>query len=141
MIRAIEEHIDPRTVSRQVRFDVLVHDGNVVDPVQAPCDPGLVGHDCDRDADPVEPGNRAWRPFDEIDSVDGTDVSVVSNYRAVAIKEDARPQVRALWVAHRTPFRPAGIIGRSACQLQHTHRLLRMRQFGGGCQGQPSTAS
>ena len=97
MVRAIQKQVDARPVLGQTRFDVLVHTSNVVDPVQAPRDPGLVGHHCDWDAGPIEPGNRLRRPFDELDPVDRADVSVVNDYRAVAIKKDAGPQMRARW--------------------------------------------
>ncbi len=46
-----------RPVLGQALSDVPVHLGDVVDPVQATGDPGLVGHDRDRDAGPVEPGD------------------------------------------------------------------------------------
>jgi hypothetical protein len=101
MVWAIHEQVYARTVRCQLRFDVLVHTSNVVDPVQASCDPGLVSHHCNWDAGPIEPGNRTRCPFDELDSVDRADVSVVDDYRAVAIKEDARPQMRASLVVHQ----------------------------------------
>jgi hypothetical protein len=84
-----------------MRLDVLVHTSNVVDPVQASCDPGLIGHYGNGDADPIEPGNRIRGPFDELDSVDRAHVSVVNDYRAVAIKEDAGPQMRVLSAVHQ----------------------------------------
>ena len=101
MVRAIQKQVDVRTVPCQMRFDVLVHTGNVVDPVQASCDPSLVCHHCNWDAGPIEPGNRTRCPFDELNSVDRADVSVVNDYRAVAIKEDAGPQMRALLGVHQ----------------------------------------
>jgi hypothetical protein len=96
MVWAIQEQVDARTVACQVRFDMLVHTSNVVDPVQASCHPGLVGHHGNREAGLIEAGNRARCPFDELDPVDRAHVSVVNDYRAVAIKEDAGPQRLAL---------------------------------------------
>ena len=80
-----------RPVFGQVRFDVLVHLGDVVDPVPAARDPGLVGDDGDGDAGPVERGDGIRRPVDELDAVDRAHVPVVDDYRAVAIKQNARP--------------------------------------------------
>ncbi len=80
-----------RTVLGQVRFDVLVYLDDIVDPVAAARDPGLVGDDGDGDAGPVERGDGLRRPVDELNAVDRAHVPVVDDYRAVAIKQDARP--------------------------------------------------
>jgi hypothetical protein len=101
MARAIQKQVDARAVPCQMRLDVLVHTSNVVYPVQASCDPGLVGHHRNWDAGPVESGNRTRCPFDKLDSVDRADVSVVNDYRAVAIKEDAGSQMCTLSAVHQ----------------------------------------
>src|SRR5689334_15346535 len=84
-----------------MRLNVLVHTRNVVDPIQASCDPGLVGHYPNGDAGPIEPGNRIRCPFGELDPIDRAHVTVVDDYRAVAIKKDARPRRRALSGVHQ----------------------------------------
>ena len=85
MVWAIQKDVDAGPVPGQVRGDVLVHASNVVDPVQAPGDPGLVGHHCDWDVSPVEPGNRFRRPRDELHPVNRAHVSVIDDNRAVTI--------------------------------------------------------
>ncbi len=75
---------------RKALCDVLVHPDNVVDPVQAPRDPGLVGQHRNWDTSPIEFGDRLWCPFDELHPVDRADVSVINDYRAVAIEKDPR---------------------------------------------------
>jgi hypothetical protein len=105
-------------------LDVLVHAGNVVDSVQALGNPGLVGHHCDWDAGPVEPGNRLRRPFDELHPADRAHISVVDDYRAVTIKKDARLQWRARWRAHRSApsrERRAGVNPARAHRSPRTH--------------------
>ena len=92
MIRAIQKQVNARTVFSQLLFDVLMDTSNVVDPVKTPCDPSLVGHHRNREAGPIEPGNRLCCPFDELDSVDRADVPVVNDNGAVAVKEDTGPR-------------------------------------------------
>jgi hypothetical protein len=101
MVRATQKQVDVRPIPCQTRFDVLVHTSNVVEPVQATRDTGLVGHHRNWDASSIEPGNRLRCPFDELDPVDRADVSVVNDYRAVAIEEDTGPQMRALLGEHQ----------------------------------------
>src|ERR1700683_1415083 len=103
-------------------FDVLVHTSNVVDPVQASCHPGLVGHYRDRNAGPIESGDRIRCPFDELDSVDRTDVPVVNDYRAVAIKKDAGPQMLALLGVHQPAPSGEQRVGVNMAGVQHTSR-------------------
>ena len=51
-----------RAVLGQALGDVPVHPGDVVDAVEAPGDPRLVGHHRDRQAGPVERGDRLRAP-------------------------------------------------------------------------------
>ena len=73
-------------------------------PVQPPRDPGLVRDHRDRDAGPVEPGDRLRRPFDELDPVDRPDVSVVDDDRAVAIEQDPWSRACLPRSGHRDPL-------------------------------------
>jgi hypothetical protein len=56
-------------VLSQILCDVLVHQGDVVDPVQAMCNTGLVRDHRDEAARAVESGDRFRSPVDEFDAI------------------------------------------------------------------------
>jgi hypothetical protein len=89
MVRAEKEQVDVRSVLRKAFRDVLMHSRDIVDSIQAARDPGLVRHDSNRDTGPIELGYRLRRPVDELDAVDGADVAVVNDDRAIAIEKDS----------------------------------------------------
>ena len=82
-------------VLSQMLCDVLVHQGDVVDPVQATCNTRLVGDHRDGDTCPVECGDRFRRPVDEFDAINRADIAMVNDDRAVTIEKDPGPQTRA----------------------------------------------
>jgi hypothetical protein len=73
--------------------DALMHSSDIVDPVQSPRDAGLVRNHCDGDAGPVEARDRLGRPFDELDAIHRTDISVINDDRPVPIEKDSRAQI------------------------------------------------
>ena len=78
----------------KVLCDVLVYQGDVVDPVQATCYTSLVCDHRDGDICVIESGDRFRRPVDEFDAINRADISVVHDDRAVTIEKDPRPQTR-----------------------------------------------
>jgi hypothetical protein len=94
MIRRKQEQVDMGSVLGQVLRDELVYQGDIVDPVQAACDTGLVRDHRDRDTCPIESGDRLRRPVDEFDAINRAHIAVVNDDRTVTIEQDARPQTR-----------------------------------------------
>jgi hypothetical protein len=94
MVGRKQEQVDMGLMLGQVLRDVLVHQGDVVEAVQAACDTRLVRDHRDGDARAVESGDRFRRPLDELDPVNGAHVAMVNDDRAVTIEKDSGPRRR-----------------------------------------------
>ncbi len=81
-----------RSVLSQPVCDVLVNLHHIFDAVHPPRDTGLICDHRDRDPGPVEAPDRFRGSLNEVDAVDGADVSVISDDSAVAIEKDSGPQ-------------------------------------------------
>ncbi len=94
MIRREQKQVDLGPVLGQMLRDVLVYQGDIVDPVQPARNASLVRDQGNRDTCPVEAGDRSRRPVDEFDAINGAHVPVVDDDRAVTIEKDPGPQSR-----------------------------------------------
>ena len=83
-------------VLSQMLCDVLVYQGDVIDPVQASCHARLVRDHRDRDAGAVESGDRFRGPVDEFDAINRAYIAMVNDNRAVTIEKDPGPRTPAL---------------------------------------------
>jgi hypothetical protein len=89
VMRAEEKQINVGPVFSQLGRDVAVHVSRPVQTKAPPSDPGLIGQDRDGKASPIEPGDGLWSALNELDAIDGADVAMINDDRAIPIKKDA----------------------------------------------------
>jgi len=105
-----------RAVQFQPIRDVLMHQRDVVQTVEAPGDACLVAQHRDRNPGPVESRDRLRGAVDEFNAFDRTHVAVIDNDRAIAIEKDTGSRGRARLPRRRRSF---------ACGLRASIRPVR----------------
>lgn len=113
MVRAVQKKVYVGAVLAKRCRNIGVNPLDVVGPVETASDPSLVAQHCHWDASVVEPSNCFWHPIDELDAVNGADVTVVDDDRTVAVEQEPRARaLLALWRARDA----LGVRGRAARQ-------------------------
>ena len=134
VVGAEQPQVDVRARVGQLLDHVLVHPVNVLDAEVPARDAGLVGHHRDRDARPVERGDRLDGTVEELDTLDRPDVAGVDDDRAVTVEQDACSAPLMCACALHRPAPPERLIARPPVAA-----LARQpaRRYSGSMSGEP----